>query len=35
MKTVWDKYNDEKLNELMNFSEGYKDYLTNGKTERE
>lgn len=35
MKTAWEKYNGEKLNEVMNFSEGYKTYLTNGKTERE
>ena len=35
MKTAWDKYQNEKLQLVMDFSEGYKAYLTNGKTERE
>ena len=35
MKTAWDKYQNEKLQLVMDFSEGYKTYLTNGKTERE
>ena len=35
MKTVWDKYQGNKLKTVMDFSEGYKDYLDNSKTERE
>lgn len=33
-KNAWKKYSGEKLNELMAFNEQYKQYLTNGKTER-
>lgn len=35
MKTSWNKYLDSKMNDVMNFSEGYKDFLNHGKTERE
>ena len=35
MKTVWDKYENQKLEELMAFSEGYKAFMDAGKTERE
>ena len=35
MKTVWDKLNDKQLEQLMSFSEGYKKFLDNAKTERE
>ena len=45
MKTAWDKYLENKNNDtdinpasietVMNFSEGYKDYLGSSKTERE
>ena len=35
MKTAWNKYLDGKLDEVMDFSEGYKNFLTNSKTERE
>ena len=35
MKTVWDKYQGNELKKLMNFSEEYKKYLDNSKTERE
>ena len=33
-KNAWGKYSGEKLNELMQFNEEYKAYITNGKTER-
>lgn len=35
MKTVWEKLNSKQLKEVMDFSEGYKKYLDNSKTERE
>ena len=35
MKTVWDKLDAEKLKEVMAFSEDYKEFLSNAKTERE
>ena len=35
MKTAWDKYKNGKLSEVMDFSEGYKEFLSNSKTERE
>ena len=34
MKTAWEKYADN-MSVVMEFSEGYKDYLSNSKTERE
>ena len=33
METAWTKYKD--LKDIMNFSEGYKEFLDNAKTERE
>ena len=33
-KNAWKKYTDEKLNQLMQFNEEYKNFLSNGKTER-
>ena len=33
-KNAWKKYTNEKLDELMSFCEEYKNFLTNGKTER-
>ena len=35
MKTVWQKYQDVGYKKIMDFSEGYKKYLNNAKTERE
>lgn len=35
MKTAWKKYQNEALDQVMGFNEGYKAYLTNAKTERE
>ena len=33
-KNAWNKYSGDSLNELMKFNEEYKEYITNGKTER-
>lgn len=33
-KLAWDKYNEEQVNEIMTFNEGYKKYISKGKTER-
>lgn len=33
-KLAWEKYNDEQINDIMIFNEGYKNYITKGKTER-
>jgi len=35
MKTVWDKYQEKDIKKVMDFSEGYKKFLDNAKTERE
>ena len=35
MKNVWEKYTGEKRKQVMDFAEGYKDYLSRSKTERE
>ena len=35
MKTVWEKIDDKQMKKLMSFSEGYKKFLDNAKTERE
>ena len=35
METVWNKYNAKKMKEVMAFSEKYKEFLDNAKTERE
>ena len=33
-ENAWKKYDDNALNEVMSFNEGYKDYLSHSKTER-
>lgn len=33
-KLVWDKYSEKDLKEVMDFAEGYKEYISLGKTER-
>lgn len=33
-KNAWAKYNDEQIKEIMDFNEGYKTFITKGKTER-
>lgn len=33
-ENAWKKYNEKEIKEVMDFSEGYKDFLTKGKTER-
>lgn len=33
-KLAWEKYNDEQINDITTFNEGYKNYITKGKTER-
>ena len=33
-KNAWKQYTDEQMKAVMEFSEGYKDYLSKGKTER-
>lgn len=33
-KNAWNKYKDNALNELMQFNEEYKDFISTGKTER-
>jgi len=33
-KLAWDKYSEEDVKLVMDFNEGYKDYITKGKTER-
>ena len=30
-KLAWEKYNDEQINDIMTFNEGYKNYITKGK----
>jgi len=35
METAWTKYQDKKIKEVMDFSEGYKKFITDAKTERE
>lgn len=35
MKTVWEKYDDSKLQQVFKFSDSYKEFLDEGKTERE
>ena len=34
-KNAWEKYNEQELKEVMSFNEGYKDFISKGKTERE
>ena len=33
-KNAWKEYSDEQMKAVMDFSEGYKDFITKGKTER-
>lgn len=33
-KNIWKNISEEKMNQIMSFGEGYKDYLSKGKTER-
>ncbi|WP_296878017.1 aminopeptidase [Thomasclavelia sp.] len=33
-KLAWEKYSDEKIKDVMDFNEGYKKFITKGKTER-
>lgn len=33
-ENAWKKYNDKELNEVFNFNEGYKDFISRCKTER-
>ena len=35
MKNNWDKYSESELNDLMKFAEGYKEFISSCKTERE
>ncbi|MFQ9889342.1 MAG: hypothetical protein ACLRWM_02010 [Streptococcus sp.] len=30
-KLAWEKYNDEQINDIMTFNEGYKNYITKVK----
>lgn len=33
-KNAWKEYTDDRIKEVMDFNEGYKDFLSKGKTER-
>ena len=33
-KNAWEKYDDKQIQKIMDFNEGYKKFITNGKTER-
>ncbi len=33
-KVAWEKYDEKQMKAVMDFSEGYKNYITKGKTER-
>lgn len=33
-KNAWEKYDDKQIEKIMDFNEGYKKFITNGKTER-
>ena len=35
MKTVWDKYDKKDLKKVREFCEGYKQFISENKTERE
>lgn len=35
IKLLWDRYNEEEFQTVMEFNEGYKDYMSRCKTERE
>ena len=34
-KNVWKTYSNDELEKVMSFAEGYKNFITQGKTERE
>mgnify|MGYP003290370821 CR=1 FL=1 len=34
-KNAWEKYSEKELKEVFDFNEGYKDFISKGKTERE
>lgn len=34
-QTIWEKYNEQELNSVFEFSDKYKEYISNCKTERE
>lgn len=34
-QTIWEKYNEQELNSVFEFSDEYKEYISNCKTERE
>ena len=31
-KNAWEKYSEKELKEVFDFSEGYKEFITKGKT---
>ena len=33
-KNAWEKYSSEELKAVLDYSEGYKNFITYGKTER-
>ncbi len=33
-KNAWEKYSEEEFKQVMNFNEGYKEFISKGKTER-
>lgn len=35
MKTAWEKYKEKEIKKIFDFNEGYKDYISVAKTERE
>ena len=35
MKTVWEKYNEQQMEAVKEFNQGYKKYISDCKTERE
>lgn len=35
MKNAWEKYDDNGIKEIFNFNEGYKNFISKCKTERE
>ena len=35
LKNVWEKYQDDDIKKVMDFNEGYKDFISSCKTERE
>ena len=33
-KNAWEKYNEQQMQDVMSFGEGYKQFISEGKTER-